>query len=314
MKKLIILIPAYNEEEKIGEVIKNLPKNIDGVSEIKCVVVNDGSGDRTEELAKQAGAKVLSHSYNQGVGTALNTGIDYFLKTDFDLMVNIDADGQFEANEIKILLKPILENKADFVAGNRFEEKRPENMPRLKYYGNKMMNKFVGLITGRSFDDVSCGFRAYNRNALLNLNLFGKFTYTQETFLDLHFKKIRILQVPISVKYFTDRKSKVAGNLFKYAYKTANIIVRSVLYYKPLRFFALPGIFLIVLGLGFAGFLVWHKLFVGSYSPYKAFGFIGGGLMIFGLLMVLIGFIADMLDKLRQNQEKILYLYKKNNK
>ena len=139
----------------------------------------------------------------------------------------------------------------------------------------------------------------------------GLFWLIAHVFLDLYFKGIRIIQIPISVKYFKDRKSKVAGNLFSYAYKTFNIIVRSIVYYKPLRFFGYPGMFLLSLGLFFVIFLLGHKIFIGSFSPYKAYGFIGGGLMTFGLIVILMGLVSDIIDKVRQTQDKILYYAKK---
>ncbi|RMD59113.1 glycosyltransferase family 2 protein [Candidatus Parcubacteria bacterium] len=311
MAKLFVIIPAFNEADTIGSVLEDIPTKLEGVSEVVRVVVDDGSSDDTAKIARKTGAVVLRHSYNQGVGTAMATGLTYALKSGADAAVNIDADGQFEAEEIKALIKPILAGKADLAAGNRFVEGRPPNMPLSKYWGNKLMGRFVSFLIGGRFQDVSCGFRAYSRNALLNLNLFGKFTYTQEMFIDLSYKGLAIQSVPVKVKYFKERESKVAGNLWKYGWKTLAIIIRSIVYYQPLKFFAYPGIFLMLIGFGFVGFLIGHKLFIGSYSPYKAFGFIGGGLAMFGLLLVLIGLLADILDRVRQTQEKILYFEKK---
>ncbi len=313
MFKLFIVIPAYNEESTILSVINKIPRFIKNISEIKVVVVNDGSTDKTADLVKKSKAVLLNQKENQGVGSAFARGLDYALERGADIMVNIDADNQFDPAEIPLIIKPIIKNQADFVVGNRFFNGRPKNMPVIKYYGNKLMNFIISSLSGKKFQDVSCGFRAYNREAMLNLNLFGKFTYTQETFLDLSFKGLSVKQIPISVKYFKDRKSRVAGNLFAYTYKTMNIIIRSVLYYKPLKFFAYPGIFLILFGSFFVGFLLCHKISVGSFSPYKAYGFIGASLMTFGLVLLFTGLVADIMDKIRGTQEKILYNIKKNN-
>lgn len=274
-------------------------------------MVDDGSSDRTREMAEEAGARVVSHAVNSGVGAAMATGVEYALRAGADLAVNIDADGQFDAQEIVKVIQPVLAGKADMVVGDRFADGQPENMPSVKYQGNRMMNWFVSRLAGRKFSDVSCGFRAYSREALLNLNLFGKFTYTQETFLDMQFKGLRVIQIPVSVKYFDGRKSRVAGNLFSYAWKTLVIIIRSMAYYKPLRFFAYPGIVLLFVGFLFIAFLIWFRLATGGYSPYKSFGFIGGGLSLFGLLLVFMGLVTDILDRIRQNQEKLLYFEKK---
>lgn len=309
--KLIIIIPAYNEEESIVSVIKGIPAQIPGVDACETVVIDDGSSDLTAKSARENGATVVSHNANKGVGAALTTGLEYAAEAGADIAVNIDADGQFSPGDINNLISPICQGRADLVLGNRFSSGRPENMPLSKYTGNKMMNKFVSRLAGDKFFDVSCGFRAYSREALLNMNLFGKFTYTQEMILDMKFKKMAITQIPISVRYFRERKSRVANNIFKYAWQTFKIILRSYVYYKPLRFFALPGIILIAIGFGFLAFLLWFKLVYGVYTPYKSFGFIGGGLAIFGLLLVGAGLIADILDKVRKTQDKLLYYIRK---
>lgn len=312
-EKILIIIPAFNEENTIVEVVNNIFKEVGSVRDIKLLVVDDGSTDNTRKKVKEnTNALIISHIVNKGVGSAFSTGINYALKNDFDVVVNIDADGQFDVREMGKLINPIIKKKADLVVGNRFSVGKPQNMPLVKYYGNKLMNGLIGYIVNNDFQDVSCGFRSYSREALFNLNLFGRFTYTQETFLDLSYKNLNILQVPVSVKYFKDRKSRVANNVFSYALKTLKIIIRSALYYKPLRFFAYPGIFLLVIGFGFIGFLFIHRITMGAYTPYKSFGFIGGGLALFGFLMIFLGLIADIIDKIRQNQDKILYYTKKN--
>jgi len=312
-KKIIVIIPAFNEETNLGRVIADVPRGINGVSEIKIVVINDGSSDSTEKVARGKGVTVINHNLNYGVGKAMSTGVEYAIKNQADIMVNIDADGQFDPKEIGNLIKPIIEKRADFVAGNRFTKGKPDNMPIIKFWGNKLMSRLIGNIAGKKFGDVSCGFRAYSREALLNLNLFGQFTYTQEMFLNFSFKGLRTKEVPVSVKYFKDRKSKVANNIIMYAWRTASIVLRSKVYYQPLRFFGWPGIILLFSGSFFTVFLVLHRIIIGAYSPYKAFGFIGGGLMIFGLLLIFMGLLADVIDRIRINQEKLLYYEKKKN-
>jgi len=310
-KKLLILIPAFNEESVVADTIKSLPSSIGGVDIVEVLVIDDGSKDNTVPKASQAGAKIISHSKNLGVGMALTSGIEYALNNKADILISIDADGQFSPEEIKQLISPIIKQEADFVSGNRFENGRPKNMSLIKYWGNKAMTRLINYLSDGDFKDVSCGFRAYNKEALLNLNLFGRYTYTQETFLDLRFKNLKIKQVPVSVEYFKNRKSKVAGSLLKYAWKSLNIIVRSIVYYKPLRFFGYSGIILLSIGFAFIVFLFGHKILVGDYTPYKAFGFIGASFSLFGLLMILVGLVTDILDKIRRTQEKILYYEKK---
>jgi hypothetical protein len=238
---------------------------------------------------------------------AFRTALYYARREGYDILVSIDADRQFNANEIKDLIKPILNDEADMVLGNRFANGMPENMPKNKYWGNKQMSKFISLLTGRKFTDVSCGFRAYSREAILRLNLFGAFTYTQETILDLVQKDLRVVEHPIDVKYFKGRKSRVAGSVIKYAFRTLNIILRTLRDYKPLLFFGGSGGISFLIGLLFVIALFIHYLLSGEFSPYKFLGFIGLGFLIWGGLLFVLGLVADMLNRLRINQERILY-------
>lgn len=310
---LFIIIPAYNEERAIGRVIKSIPKSVKGVDEINVLVVDDGSTDKTVKIASSLGADVFSHHSNRGVGGAFISGIELSLQNGADLVVTIDADGQFNPNLIPDLIRPIIENKADFVTCSRFKDPDliPE-MPRIKIWGNKQMARFISLLTKNKFYDVSCGFRAYSREAILHLNLFGKFTYTQESFLDLVYKGMRVTEVPLPVRgqrEFGD--SKVAKNVVSYGFKSMKIILRTIRDYKPLTFFGLLGLFLLLFGTALEGFLLIHWFKVGSLSPYKAIGFIGAFFGALGFIVIVLALVADMLDRIRLNQEKLLYYQKK---
>jgi glycosyltransferase involved in cell wall biosynthesis len=295
--KLLIAMPALDEEESVAQVLGSLPTRLDGVSSIDLLVVDDGSTDRTAEVAEEAGALVVRHPVNRGVGKAFHTAVNQALHLGIDLLVTIDADGQFDA---------------DLVTGCRFIcQKRPENMPVFKYWGNLVVARMLRFVAGVDLADVSCGFRAYGREALLNLNLFGKFTYTQETLLDLSFKELRIAEVPVNVTYFPGRKSRVAGSIFRYALNSGKIITRTVRDFRPLRFFGGIGLAIFALGCILDGWLLWHYLKTGTFTPYKVVGFSGAALNIVGILLAGLGLLADMLDRIRTNQERILYFHKK---
>lgn len=308
---LIIYIPAYNEGKNIKTVINALPRKIQGIDEIKYLVVDDGSTDNTVEVSEKCGAKVVSHGLNRGVGVAFQTAVNYVLDKQVDLLVSIDADRQFDPKQIEDIIKPILLNEADMVTGNRFNNGMPKDMPKIKYWGNKKMSKLISLISGKKFQDVSCGFRAYNREALLRLNLLGSFTYTQETIMDLVFKGLRVMEYPVKVFYFKERKSRVAGSILKYVVKTLKIILRSFRDYKPMVFFGGAGLSMFGIGFVFIIFLFTHYFINGMFTPYKSFGFIGLGFLLVGLIFLLVALLADMFVRIRINQEKIIYQLKK---
>jgi len=307
-KIIAVVIPALNEELNIKSVIQSIPDFVDQV-----FVINDGSTDNTAKVASEANAVVINHKDNRGVGYAFKTGVEAVLNGNFDIMVNMDADGQFNPKDIAKLVTPIINNEADFVTASRFKDKSLiPDMPKSKLWGNKRMAGFLSWMTKQKFHDVSCGFRAYNKLALMKLNLFGDFTYTQETFIDLAFKNVRILEIPVEVRGTREHgKSRIASNLFKYAVKTFKIIIRAYRDYKPLRLFGYFALFTFVITLISGIFFLAHYINTGSFSPHKWAGFVAGFFLVVSLVLLMIGFILDMFARMRQNQEKILFELKK---
>ncbi|SDW73099.1 glycosyltransferase family 2 protein [Flavobacterium degerlachei] len=311
LRKLIIYMPALNEEKTISQVINSIPKTIIGFRAIEILVVNDGSTDQTVSEAKKAGATVLSHNKNKGVGDAFQSAINYALQTKAEALVSIDADGQFDVNQIPEMLAPILNNQADFCIGIRFTNGKPDNMPKIKFWGNKKVNQIVSFVSNTKIHDASCGFRAYSNDTLLSLNLHGSFTYTHETILDLLDKGFNVEQIPVRVQYFEDRVSRIANNLFQYAFKTSSIIFKSLKDYKPLQFFLGIAFFTFLVALFFGGWALTHWIVYDTITPYKSFGIIGLSLLGMSVVVTIFSFMADMLGRIRKNQEKILYFLKK---
>ncbi|MFH1564687.1 MAG: glycosyltransferase family 2 protein [bacterium] len=310
--KLTILIPAYNEEKNIRDVILSIPKTFDKIDEKVVIVVNDGSKDNTLSQLSDIDVIIINHKKNLGLGKSFQDGLKKAIELNADILVNIDSDGQFNPCDISKLISPIINNEADFVTASRFiDKKNILEMPKIKYYGNCLMSKLVSWILQQKYSDVSCGFRAYNKETMLRLNLFGAYTYTQETFLDLGYKGLSILEIPIKVKYFKDRKSRVAGNLFKYAWKTLKIIFRAILNYRPLKFFGYIGSSLFITGIFLNSSLLIYYSQTKSFTPYKVIGFVGIFLNILGIFFISLGLIADMLYRIKMNQEEILYKLKK---
>lgn len=310
---LVVIIPALNEEATIESVIRLIPRQITGVGKVEVLVVNDGSTDSTRSIAERTGAHVISHEVNYGVGRAYSTGIDEALRLGADIIVNIDADAQFNPADIPALIQPILDGKAEFVTASRFKDPAlVPQMTRAKLWGNKLMSMIISSIVGRKFYDVSCGFRACTKETALKLNLSGSFTYTQETFLDLAAKGVHIAELPMLVRGTREiGESKVASNLFKYGSRTMRIIVRAYKDYWPWQFFsAIASVFFAVAFLS-GGFLIAWRITHGKFTPHIWSGFVGGFFFAMGMLCLLMGMIGDMLRKMRLNQERLLYFQRK---
>lgn len=308
--KLVVISFCKNEAETISEVIKRIPKKIDKIQTIETVVIDDGSEDNTSEVAKKAGAEVVREGVSKGVAFRFREAVDIALEKGADIMVNIDGDLQFSPEDIPKIVQPILDNEADFVAADRFtdtktgEARRPKNMPLGKYIGNKLGARVTSKLAKRDFKDVTCGFRAYNREALFALNTHGKHTYTQESFQVLSVKNLRIATIPVVVKYFPGRKSRVVTSVFKYTFVSALNILRAYRDFAPLRFFFTVGLIPFIVGVICVGFLGVYYLNVGQFSPYKFVGLTGLYLISLSLFVWGLGIVADMLVRILGNQEK----------
>ncbi len=308
--KLVVISFCKNEAETIGEVVKRIPKKISKIKVIETVVIDDGSQDNTTEAAQKAGAEVVRESVSKGVAFRFREAVDIALEKSADIMVNIDGDLQFSPEDIPKMVQPILDNEADFVAADRFtdpktgEMRRPKNMPLGKYIGNKLGARVTSKLAKRDFKDVTCGFRAYNREALFALNTHGKHTYTQESFQVLSVKNLRITTTPVVVKYFPGRQSRVVTSVFTYTLVSALNILRAYRDFAPLRFFFVVGIIPFIIGLFCVGFLGVHWLNAGQFSPYKFVGFTGLYLISLSLFIWGLGVVADMLVRILGNQEK----------
>jgi len=183
--KLVVLIPAYNEEKNIEKTIQSIPRKIMGANEVRILVVNDGSTDNTVDCAANAGAdKIVSHRQNSGVGAAFMTGIRNAIMMNAYIVVTVDADSQFDPNQIPELIIPILNHQADIVIGSRFKKETPKNIPRIKLFGNKLFSKLVSMVIGQKLTDTQTGLRAYSKECLLNISVANEFTYTQEVLLE----------------------------------------------------------------------------------------------------------------------------------
>jgi len=310
--KLVVFSICKDEAGTIGRVLDGISEKINGINQIEKWVIDDGSSDKTAEVAAEHGANVLQDGDSKRLAFRFREAVETALSRGADIMVNIDGDMQFNPKDIPKLVEPIIKNQADFVAADRFSDKetgnyrRPSNMNRGKYYGNRVGARIVSKLSKHTFHDVTSGFRAYNRKALYALNTDGTYTYTQESFQVLAMKKLRILALPVDVTYHPGRKSKVVKNILHFIAISAVSILRSYRDFAPLRFFGWLGFIPFITGLGFVAFLLVHYFVAGQFSPYKFTGFVGVYLITLGIIFWALGLVADMLSRMLNNQEKIL--------
>src|SRR4051794_8216704 len=269
--KLVVTIPALNEDKTIYQVVSGIPRDIEGVTEVEVIVVNDGSTDDTVKEALRAGAIVVTLPGKGGLGHVFRTGLERAMRRGADIIVNIDGDGQFNPADIRKLVQPLLSDAADFVTCTRFADPalRPK-MPIVKYYGNQWVTSMINWICGGTkFTDVSCGFRAFNREAAYRLTLFGRFTYTQECFIDLFSKGLRMAEVPLKVRGVREHgKSRIASSIWKYATNSFPIILRAMRDIQPLKFFGGIAAILGLIGLLAGGFVFgWYLYNTEKISP-----------------------------------------------
>ncbi|MFA5925370.1 MAG: glycosyltransferase family 2 protein [Parcubacteria group bacterium] len=310
--RLIVNIPAYNEEKTIEGVIKKIPREIEGFQEVLIQVVDDGSRDKTVQISRDAGADIIvSHNRNQGVGVAFKTGIESALENGADVFVNIDADGQFPASDIPKFTELIVSSKADMVVASRFGIKSARNMPWIKSFLNRFAASVIGKFLNYPTDDLTCGFRALSRETMLRLNLVHRFTYTQETIIDAISKNLIVKWIPVEVTYFDDRKAKVTKSIPKFVFQSFMIILRTVRDARPLIFFGVPGAVLVTTAFSIgAAFLIYYFSHF-KVSPFRTWLALAGVLLLVGIQLFVFALIADMIKTNRKLTEDQMYFAKK---
>lgn len=218
--KLLIILPAYNEEEKIGEVLSNLPRRIEGISEIERLVIDDGSTDKTSEIAQKFKTTVLKHVINRGLGGAIGTGFEYARNSNADIVVTFDSDGQHRPQDIEPLIKPILEKKSDVVIGSRFIKLK--QMPSDRILINILSNIATYILFGIYTSDSQSGLRAFNKNAIYKIEIkTQKMEVSSEIFKEIKRNNLKFTEIPIQAIYtgYSRRKGQKNSNALPIFYK-----------------------------------------------------------------------------------------------
>lgn len=307
--KLIIQIPCYNEAETLEIALNDLPKKIDGVDEIEILIINDGSTDKTVEVAKNWGVNyVVNFKKNRGLAKGFMAGLDACLRNGADIIVNTDADDQYCGEDIAKLIRPILDGKADIVIGERPIDATAHFSP-LKKKLQHLGSWTVRVASHSDIPDAPSGFRAYSREAAMRMNVTNEYTYTLETIIQAGRNRIAMESVPIRTNPEL-RKSRLFSSMFGYVKRSTITIMRSFMMYKPMSFFLTIGgvIFLLGLILGIR-FLVFFL--TGSGSGHIQSLILSSVLLMIGFQTAIIGLQADLIAANRKLLEDIQYHVRK---
>lgn len=301
--KLVIQIPCYNEELTLAVTLSELPKKIDGIDEILVLVIDDGSTDKTLEVARQKGVEnfvVLPN--NIGLAKTFLAGISKSLELGADIIINTDADNQYCAADIEKLVKPIIEKRADIVIGAR-PIKNIEHFSLIKKILQKVGSYVMRLVSSTKVEDATSGFRAFSRDAALQINVFDNYTYTLETIIQAKAKGLEVISVPIRVNPEL-RQSRLIKNVFDYIRRSTFTMMRMFIVYRPFRFFAIIGCLFLIPG-----------ILLGTRFLYFYFNHSGAGhvqslilaavLTLTGVQVGLIAVLADLLSINRKLLEDI---------
>ena len=303
--KLVIQIPCYNEEEVLPTTLRDLPKSINGVSDIEVLVINDGSTDNTAGVARENGVKhIVTLKRRRGLAVVFASGIDASLKLGADIIVNLDADHQYRGEDIEKLVRPILEKKADIVIGNRKIEEI-KHFSWIKKKLQRMGSRIVRYLSGLDIPDATTGFRAYSREAAIKLNVISEFTYTLETIIAAGNKGIAVENVEVSTNPQL-RKSRLFKSIPEYIARSIATLVRVYTMYRPFKVFMRLGglVFFLgfLVGLRFLYFFIVNKGATGHIQSL----ILSAVLLIVGFQIMLLGMLSDLIASNRRLVEDTL--------
>ena len=293
--KLVIQIPAFNEEKTIGKTLADLPKALPGLDEIKVIVIDDGSTDGTSEAAKKAGADhVLRRPKNRGLARTFYAGLAEALSLGADIIVNTDADNQYDARDIPALVRPILDGEAQMVVGDRQVAGLRHFSP-TKRLLQKLGSWVVRRLSGTTVQDATSGFRAISRGAALKLHVFTRFTYTLETILQAGEAGLKVVSVPIRVNSVAARPSRLFKSTFGYVLRSLASMARIVILYNPLRIFLILGSIPVGLGAALLVRFLWFYVTANRPAGHVQSLILAVILVVIGALIWLAGILADLI-------------------
>ncbi len=303
--KLIIQIPCFNEEESLPVTLKELPRELAGIDQVEWLIIDDGSTDKTVDVAKEHGVDhIISHSRNFGLAKAFMTGIRACLELGADIIVNTDADNQYSAESIPELIRPILENRADFVIGARPIDDIKEFSLAKKVF-QKIGSWVVRIASNTRIPDAPSGFRAISSKAAKEFNIFNNYTYTIETIIQAGQKNIAMEWVPVKTNKMI-RQSRLIKSVPNYLFRSFVTIIRIFVVYRPFRFFMTIGLILLTPGCLLGVRYLIYYFTVGGVGHIQSL-ILSSILMGMGFQTIMIAFVVDLLSVNRRLLEEMLY-------
>ena len=302
--RLVIQIPCFNEAETLPATLTDLPRQVTGFDEVLWLVIDDGSSDGTAEVAKAHGVDaVVKLTQNKGLAVAFQVGLDAALQLGADVIVNTDADNQYSAANIPNLVEPITQGHADLVVGTR-DITNHEEFSTLKKYLQKIGSWVVRQASATEVSDVTSGFRAYTKEAALQVNVVSQFTYTLETLIQAGRSDLAVVDIPISVNP-TTRPSRLFRSKRQYVRRSAGTISRVYAMHQPLRVFNIPAAVFAVAGLILFGRFGWFYLTAGGEGHIQSL-IVGAVCLLVAMQMLMLGLLADLLRSNRVISERVL--------